>query len=93
LYLIFAITGSREITSEKKSVAPIFASEFANSFLGSSACPGTHWKLRDTREEKKLERAQIFQKDFGWRNVEAVKIRTSPIGSQLRKGPIVSGMS
>jgi len=28
---------------------------------------GVHWKLRATRVEKESERAQVSQKDFGWK--------------------------
>jgi len=38
-----------------RSVAPVLASESAHSFPWSPAWPGTHWKLRATREERELE--------------------------------------
>jgi len=46
-----------------ESVAPVLASEPARSFPGSPAWPGTHWKLRATREERESERSQISQRD------------------------------
>jgi len=51
---------------KKGNVAPVLASEHASSLPESPAWPGTHWKLRVTREEKESERAQIFQKDVDW---------------------------
>jgi len=40
-----------------------------------SPLPGMHWKFRATREERESEKFLISQKDFGWRNVEAVERR------------------
>jgi len=36
---------------------------------------GTHWKFRATREERESERAQISQKNFGWKNARVVERR------------------
>jgi len=74
--LIFAIVGAMgQGTWVTESVAPVLASESARSFSGSPAIPGTHWKLRATREERESERSQIFQKDFGRRNAGAEERR------------------
>jgi len=54
----------------------------------------THCKLRATWEERESERAKISQRDFVWRNAGAVERKQHwPIGSQLGKEPIESGMS
>jgi len=55
------------------SVATALASESSSSLPRNSAWPGTDWKLRAKWEERELERSQISQKDFGWRNAGAVK--------------------
>jgi len=47
--------------------------------------PGTQWKLRATREERELERSQISQKDFGWRNPGAVDRRVRADWELVRK--------
>jgi len=62
------MTGASRLgTSAKGCVAPVLASEFASSI------PGTHWKIRATREERESERAQTSQKDIGCRNAGAVE--------------------
>jgi len=73
--LIFAIVGARaqETWVTGSTVAPVLASESAHSFSVSPVWPGTHWKLRATREERESERYQISQKDFGWRNVPMLR--------------------
>jgi len=80
---MIGISGLR--TWIKGSVAPVLASESASSLLWSPAWPGTHWKLRATWEERESERSQIFQKDFGWRNAEAVERRASADWESVRK--------
>jgi len=47
--------------------------------------PGTHWKLRATREKRASERSQISQKDFGWRNAGAVERRVKAEWESVRK--------
>jgi len=42
--------------------------------------------------DRELERFKIAQKDFGWRNAGPWKGGRRPIGSQLGKGPIESGI-
>jgi len=69
----------------KGSVAPVLASESASSFSGNPAWPRIHWKLRATWEERELERSQISQKDFGWRNAGAVQRRARVDLESIRK--------
>jgi len=54
-------------TSAKDCVALVLVSKFASSLPESPALPRTHWKPRTTREERESDRAQISQKNFGWR--------------------------
>jgi len=69
--LIFAMTRASGLatgTSVKGSVALVLVSGSDSSLPGRPACPGTHWKLRPIRKERELERSQISQKNFSWRN-------------------------
>jgi len=67
----------------KESVTPVLT---AGLLPGSPAWPGTHWKLKATRKERKLERAQIFQKDFG-------EERPGPLKKRQKQGLFKYGMS
>jgi len=58
-------------------------SESASLLPGSLAWPWTPWKFKSTREERDSERAQIFQKDFGWRN--AMRQRRNLFDLRARK--------
>jgi len=75
-----------------------FGERVRQFITGKSSVTGegeNHWKLKATLEERESERSQTFQKDFGRKIAGAVdwwRGGQVPIGSQLGKEPIESGM-
>jgi len=76
----------------KGECCSILASKSARSSPGNPVYLGNDWKLRATREEMESERFQISQKTLVGERLGPWRRGQVPIGRQLVKRPIESGI-